>query len=114
MKKKELKDTNIYIKQGRRYKPVGMYFHDTYLSEGVWAVLKHKYSKEIVNGEYLKDLFTLNRMSNIEKVSFAELADMHRTANAIVAQMPDEYRCKNLFEIVHTTLRLLKEIQEEK
>lgn len=109
-----MKDTNIYIKQGRRYKPVGMYIHDTNLSEGVWAVLKHKYSKEIVSGEYLKDLFTLNKMSNIEKVSFAELADMHRTANEIVAKMPDEYRCKNLLEIVHTTLRLLKEIQEEK
>ena len=35
MKKKELKDTNIYIKQGRRYKPVGIYFHDNYhLTEG--------------------------------------------------------------------------------
>lgn len=42
------------------------------------------------------------------------LADMHRTANEIVAKMPDELRCKNLLEIVHTTLRLLKEIQEEK
>ena len=115
MKTKETKDTNIYIKQGRRYKPIGMYIHDTYnLSEGVWAVLKHKYSKETISGEYLKDLFTLNKMSNIEKVSFAELADMHRTANEIVAKMPDEYRCKNLIEIVHTTLRLLKEIQEEK
>lgn len=110
-----MKDTNIYIKQGRRYKPVGMYIHDTYnLSEGVWAVLKHKYSKEIVSGKYLKDLFTLNKMSIIEKVSFAELADMHRTANEIVAKMPDECRCGNLMEIVHTTLRLLKEIQEEK
>lgn len=114
MKKKETKDTNIYIKQGRRYKPVGMYIHDTLLYEGVWAVLKHKYSKEIISGEYLKDLFTLNKMSNIEKVSFAELADMHRTANEIVAKMPDELRCKNLLEIVHTTLRLLKEIQDEK
>lgn len=105
MKKKELKDTNIYIKQGRRYKPVGMYIHDTFnLSEG----------KETISGEYLKDLFTLNKMSNIEKVSFAELADMHRTANEIVAKMPDECRCRNLLEIVHTTLRLLKEIQEEK
>lgn len=110
-----MKDTNIYIKQGRRYKPVGMYFSDTYnLSEGVWAVLKYKYSKETISGEYLKDLFTLNKMSNIEKVSFAELADMHRTASEILAKMPDELRCKNLFEIVHTTLRLLKEIQEEK
>ena len=110
-----MKDTNIYIKQGRRYKPVGMFIDDAYtLSEGVWAVLKHKYSKEIVNGEYLKDLFTLNRMSNIEKVSFAELADMHRTANEIVAKIPEECRCRNLIEIVHTTLRLLKEIQEEK
>lgn len=110
-----MKDTNIYIKQGRRYKPVGMFIDDAYnLSEGVWAVLKHKYSKEIISGEYLKDLFTLNKMPNIEKVSFAELADMHGTVNEILAKMPDELRCRNLFEIVHTTLRLLKEIQDEK
>ena len=114
MKKKELKDTDIYyIKEGRRYKPVGMYSQNN-LYEGVWVVLKHKYSIETVNGEYLKDLFTLDRMSNIEKVTFAELGDMHRTANEIIAKIPDEYRCKNLFVIVHTTLRLLKEIQEEK
>lgn len=43
-----------------------------------------------------------------------ENADMHGTAKEILAKMPDEYRCKNLFEIVHTTLRLLKEIQEDK
>ena len=76
--------------------------------------VRHKYSKETISGEYLKDLFILNKMSNIEKVSFAELADMHRTANEIAAKMPDELRCRNLIEIVHTTLRLLKEIQEEK
>ncbi len=37
-----------------------------------------------------------------------------RRANEIVVKMPDECRCKNLLEIVHTTLRLLKEIQERK
>ena len=84
------------------------------LPEGVWVVTRGRGSRETISGEYLKDLFTLNKMSNIEKVSFAELADMHRTANEIVGRMPDEYRCKNLIEIVHTTLRLLKEIQDEK
>lgn len=109
-------DTNIYIKKGRKYKPIGIYLnnkHD-YLTEGVWVVHKNTYSSSITNGDYIKELFNIDKMSNLVKMPFAELGGMHKIANEIASRFPKEKTCKNFTEVVHTILRLLKEIQEEK
>ena len=108
-------DTNIYIKEGRKYRPVGMYFDSRYdyLTEGVWVVLKNSFSVETIKGSYLKELFGIDKMSDLTKTSFAELGDMHKKANEITMRLQKEETCKNISEIVHTVLKLLKEIQEE-
>ena len=108
-------DKNIYVKEGRKYKPIGFYFqsNNEWLTEGVWLVLNKRYGKETIKGDYLKSLFGIDKMSDLKNISFAELGDIHKTADEILSRLSKINIDNSISGIVHTTLRLLKEIQQE-
>lgn len=113
----EKKDSNIYIKVGRRYEPVGYYFssQNTWLTEGVWVVLKRPYSKEIVNGNHLKAEYGIDKISDLKDFTFAELGDVHKTAEEVMSRFPHDWfkTSHSLSETVCMALGRLKEIQEQ-
>ena len=113
----EKEDSNIYIKVGRRYEPVGYYFssQNTLLTEGVWVVLKRPYGKEIVNGGHLKAEYGIDKISDLKDFTFAELGDVHKTAEEVMSKFPNDWfkTSHSLSETVSMVLGRLKEIQEQ-
>ena len=57
-----------------KYVPCGRHEHIDRLSEGVWVVLSNlsHCSSQMASGDYLKDLFQINKVSGIEDVSIAK------------------------------------------
>ena len=65
----------LFRKVGNKYIPSERYYrHDT-LSEGVWVVLSNLSfaGRQIVRGDYLKELFQINKVSGIEEPTIAQL-----------------------------------------
>lgn len=72
----DISDT-VYRKINGKYEPVGIFCHRDYLTEGVWVVYhKHGYC----NGKYLKNKFTLEKVSDLH---FPTIADMGGMESAI-------------------------------
>ena len=113
----EKEDNNIYIKVGRRYEPVGYHFlsQNTWLTEGIWVVLKKPYGREIANGNHLKAEYGIDKISDLKDFTFAELGDIHKTAEEVMARFPKDWfkTPHSLSETVCMALGRLKEIQEE-
>ena len=105
-------DKNIYIKEGGRYVPIGTYLslrHD-WFTEGVWVVCKN----EQIKGSYLKSQFKIEKASDLQEVSYAELGGIHKLAREILSRMGVSAGIGiQPTEIVHTTLKILKDIQNE-
>lgn len=78
---------NFYIKVGKRYKPMGVLLHD-YLSEGVWVVSKHQYSRETTSAKYMNELFDVEKLENLKKLSIGEIGSLHKITEEILQELP--------------------------
>ena len=70
----------LFRKVGNKYIPSERYYsHDT-LSEGVWVVLSNlSYAgRKIVRGDHLKELFQINKISDIEEPTIAQLGGLEK------------------------------------
>ena len=68
-------DGNLFFRKVKgKYVPCGRHEHIDMLSEGVWVVLSNfsHCSSQMASGEYLKDLFQINKVSGNEDVSIAK------------------------------------------
>lgn len=110
-------DNNIYIKERGRYRPIGYHFsaQNDWLTEGVWVVLKKPHSMETINGNYLKSLYGIDKMSDLKDFTFAELGDIHKTAEDMMLRFPKDWNShpRSLIELVCMTLSCLKDIQKK-
>lgn len=73
-------DSDLMFRKVRgKYVPVRREYFDS-LSEGVWVVLSNlSYcSRSMTNGDYLKELFQVNKVSGIEEVSIAQLGGLEK------------------------------------
>lgn len=96
-------DRNVYVKEGGRYKPIGYWFtgHNDWLSEGVWVVTKHEHSKGMTNGQYLKDIYGIDKVSDLTEVSFAEIGGLNKIVDEIVMNYKwEDFHNKSMYEIV--------------
>lgn len=60
------------------------------LPEGVWVVTRGRSSREIISGQYLKELMMLDKVSDLKEMpSFAELGCMRKCANYVLAEIGD-------------------------
>ena len=117
-KKKTMKNQKLYIKndKGRyeEYKPVlktddcnllfrkvrnkyipseRYYSHDT-LSEGVWVVLSNlSFSgRHIANSDYLKALFQIHKVSDIEEPTIAQLGGLEKCYDYVSCEWDKYYK----------------------
>lgn len=111
-------DRNIYVKDGRRYRAIGYWWdnnHD-WLSEGVWVVRKRKGVNGITNGDYLKSMFRVDKMSSLAEMSFAELGGLELLTDEVVSRFPSNWYNEphSTYETIACIVGIIKEIENER
>ena len=84
----------LFRKVGKKYIPCERYWcHDT-LSEGVWVVLSNLSfaNREIASGDYLKELFQIQKVSGIEEPTLAQLGGLSKCADYVIKEWNEYYR----------------------
>ena len=60
------------------------------LPEGVWVVTRGRSSREIINGQYLKEQMMLDKVSDLKEMpNLAELGGMRKCANYVLDTIGD-------------------------
>lgn len=84
----------FFIKQGGKYIPCGRCKGLNSMNEGVWVVLSNlSYaSKSISSGDYLKELFQIQKVSGIEEPTLAQLGGLSKCADYVIKEWNEYYR----------------------
>ena len=70
------------------------------LPEGVWIVTRGRSRKEVISGQYLKELMMLDRVSDLKEMpNLDELGDWQKCANYVLNEIGDIYSMSK-YEIV--------------
>ena len=70
------------------------------IPEGVWVVTRGRSNREIINGQYLKELMRLDKVSDLKEMpSLAELGGWQKCANYVLNEIGDIYSMSK-YEIV--------------
>lgn len=84
--------STAYRKINGKYEPVGLFYSRDMLTEGVWVVHhKHGYC----NGEYLKNKFLLEKVSNLQYPTIAELGGMENAIEQAWGEL-ESYKTEKL------------------
>ena len=71
------------------------------LPEGVWVVTRERSSREIIRGQYLKELMRLDKVADLKEMPcLAELGDWQKCANYVLDEIGD-FESMTMNEIVH-------------
>lgn len=105
-KEPELPDNNIYCKIGNKYKPVGRLCNHDYLNEGIWAVVKHKCSKQICRTDSAKEMFDIEKICNSQEANLAQICDLLKYQNYVIQNIGDTNGL-NLYDIVAKVIGLV-------
>ena len=70
-----------------KYVPVSVNYTND-LPEGVWVVTRGRSSREIIRGQYLKELMMLDKVSDLKEMPcLAELGDWQKCANYVLNEI---------------------------
>ena len=83
-----------------KYVPVSV--NCTYdLPEGVWVVTRGRSSREIIRGQYLKELMMIDKVSDLKEMPcLAELGDWQKCANYVLDEIGN-FESRTMNEIVY-------------
>lgn len=82
-----------------RYVPVSVNCTND-LPEGVWVVTRGRSCREVLSGQYLKELLKLDKVSDLKEMpSLAELGDWQKCAKYVLNEIGDIYAMSK-YEIV--------------
>ena len=87
-------DDLFFRKVNGKYVPCGRDEHCYMATEGVWVVLSNlSYcSRQCISADYLKDLFQIQRVSDIEEVSIAQLAGLEKYYDYVISEWNKYYK----------------------
>ena len=86
-----------------KYVPVSVN-HTNDLSEGVWVVTRGRSSREIIRGQYLKELMMLDKVSDLKEMpNLDELGDWQKCANYVLDEIGD-FESMTMNEIVYAVV----------
>ena len=95
-----------------KYVPVSVNYTND-LSEGVWVVTRGRSSREIIRGQYLKELMMLDKVSDLKEMPcLAELGDWHKCANYVLDEIGD-FESMTMNEIVYAIVRKVFEYSKK-
>ena len=70
------------------------------LPEGIWVVTRGRSRREVISGQYLKELMMLDKVSDLKEMpNLDELADWQKCANYVLNEIGDIYSMSK-YEIV--------------
>ena len=74
------------------------------LSEGVWVVTRGRSSREIIRGQYLKELMRLDKVSDLKEMpNLDELGDWQKCANYVLDEIGN-FESMTMNEIVYAVV----------
>lgn len=88
-------DVDLFFRKVKgKYVPCGRHEHIDRLSEGVWIVLSNLsyYSPRMARGDYLKDLFQIQKVSGIEEVSIAKIGGLEKYYDYVASEWNKYYK----------------------
>lgn len=86
---KKTDDSNLFFRKiNGKYMPCGRYDHSSMAAEGVWVVLSNlsMCSSQCTSGDYLKELFQIHKVSDIEDVTIAQLGGLEKYYDYVVSE----------------------------
>ena len=92
----------FYRKINGKYEPVSMLSYSP-LEEGVWVVTRHRSSTEYISGAYLREQFSLDKVSDIERFPLSKMGHIKKVAERII----DDLRLGNTDNRVMTNHELV-------
>lgn len=107
---------NIYIKDGRKYIPIGVALpNQDYLTDGIWIVKSKPNVKQKVRADYLADAYGLIKCGELSKIDLSALADTEEYAQ-VIADVLTNLPTKPLsyMEIGRMIMKRLIEARDEK
>ena len=87
-------DDLFFRKVNGKYVPCSRYDHYDMAREGVWVVLSNlSYcSRQCISADYLKDLFQIQKVSDIEEVSIAQLGGLEKYYDYVISEWNKYYK----------------------
>ena len=83
------------------------------LPEGIWVVTRGRSSREVISGQYLKELMMLDKVSDLKEMpSLAELGDWQKCANYVLDEIGD-FESMTMNEIVYAIVRKVFEYSKK-
>ena len=99
----DMSDT-LFRRINGKYVPVSVNCTND-LQEGVWVVTRGRSSREIIRGQYLKELMMIDKVSDLEEMPcLAELGDWHKCAKYILDEIGN-FESMTTNEIVYAVVR---------
>ena len=87
-------DDLFFRKVNGKYVPCSRYDHYDMAREGVWVVLSNlSYcSRQCISADYLKDLFQIQKVSDIEEISIAQLGGLEKYYDYVISEWNEYYK----------------------
>lgn len=99
----DMSDT-LFRRINGKYVPVSIYCYGDNLPEGVWVVSRGPSSREIISGQYLKEMMRLDKVSDLtEMPSLAELGSWQKCAKYVLNEIGDIFSMSKI-EIVNAVV----------
>lgn len=105
----------LYVKRGGKYLPWGRELSMDAWSEGVWVVIRHRSSKEFIQGKHLRECFTFDKASNLTDIPLSGLGTMEQYCARVLHDLGenDNLHCMTPRDLVQEIVGLIFNYDEE-
>lgn len=97
-------DGNIYIKEGRKYKPVGVSFPREFLGDGIWMVRHRPGVSETTNLGYYGSQYGVHRIGEIPSIDFVTAAGVETRVDEIARIIGDDSKPRSHVDMAREIL----------
>lgn len=97
-------DGNIYIKEGRKYKPVGVSFPREFLGDGIWMVRHRPGVTETVNLGYYGSQYGVHKIGEIPSIDFVTAAGVETRVDEIARIIGDDSKPRSHVDMAREIL----------
>lgn len=97
-------DGNVYIKEGRKYKPVGVSFPREFLEDGIWMVRHRPGVTETINLGYYGSQYGVHKIGEIPSIDFVTTAGVEARVDEIARIIGDDSKPRSHADIAREIL----------
>lgn len=95
-------DNKLYRKINGKYSPIAVEYNHDNLHEGVWIVYRNVGGRSIISGKYLKDLYSIEKMSDLQplNLNYAQLGAIDKVVNEATRYAFDNGNNCSTYELI--------------